>query len=187
MTSKKLSLFEIKRWVIDDFRKLIDLGTPAEEIALGMAVGVFLGWLPIVGIQMITVLVLAVPFKKINKPAAFLAVWISNPLTIMPIYLSIYWVGTFFYPGEHLRSITIVREKLRGVMAVSGPFDQFRACIGLGADVLVPMFIGGTIIGALSFVPTYMLTRRIVIAYRWKRRRHKRKKALGKTQQNRAH
>ncbi len=66
-------------------------GTP-REIALGLAVGLFVGMSPTMGFQMAIAVPIAAMFK-LNKLAAAMAVWVTNPVTAPFIYSSTYFVG----------------------------------------------------------------------------------------------
>ncbi|MCF8049945.1 MAG: DUF2062 domain-containing protein [Desulfobacterales bacterium] len=79
-------------------------GTP-QEIALGFALGLFVGMSPFLGFHMAIAVFLAALFEW-NKIAAAVGVWISNPFTIPLIYPLTYLLGArvlgmnevFFFP-----------------------------------------------------------------------------------------
>jgi uncharacterized protein (DUF2062 family) len=84
-----------RRWITPlrkaYYRFLKIRGNP-REIALGFALGAFVGMSPFMGLHM----AIAVPFAalfKWNKFSAALAVWISNPLSAPVIYSITYYVG----------------------------------------------------------------------------------------------
>lgn len=84
-----------RRWVTP-FRKayyrfLKIRGNP-KEIALGFALGLFVGMTPFMGLHTAIAVPLAALFKW-NKFSAALAVWISNPLSAPVIYGISYYVG----------------------------------------------------------------------------------------------
>ena len=66
-------------------------GTP-REIALGFALGLFVGMSPFLGFQIAIAVFLAAVFEW-NKISAAVGVWISNPLTIPVIYPVTYLLG----------------------------------------------------------------------------------------------
>ncbi len=63
------------------------------SVSLGLALGLFIGFMPILG-QIVLAAGLAILFR-VNLPVAVMAVWISNPLTIAPIYFFTYKVGAW--------------------------------------------------------------------------------------------
>src|SRR5688500_14290949 len=69
-------------------------------IALGSAIGMFIGLTPTGGIHMLLVLGMAWlcrPFCKFNQIAGLLAVYVSSPLTAIPIFWADYRMGAFFF------------------------------------------------------------------------------------------
>lgn len=74
-TSKKQSLKE-------RFLKLWRSNSSPHEIALGMAIGVFIGITPLYGLHMIMAFISAFTLRRVNKVAIFLGVNISLPPTI---------------------------------------------------------------------------------------------------------
>jgi uncharacterized protein (DUF2062 family) len=63
------------------------------SIAGGAAIGMFVGFMPVLG-QMLIAAALAI-FFRVNLPLATMTVWISNPLTIAPIYFFSYKLGAW--------------------------------------------------------------------------------------------
>ena len=62
------------------------------SIALGVALGVFVALTPTMGAQMLIILVVGTLIKA-NRIIGVLLVWISNPVTIIPMYYGYYWLG----------------------------------------------------------------------------------------------
>jgi len=63
------------------------------SVAGALALGLFIGFMPILG-QMFVAATLAILFR-VNLPISAMAVWISNPLTVAPMYFFTYKVGTW--------------------------------------------------------------------------------------------
>lgn len=122
------------------FFKVLKSNSSAEDIADGLAIGVFVALQPIVGSQMTVSLFLTWLFRK-NSWVAVLAAWITNPLTFVPIYLFNYWIGLFFYPKgarfEEVRRIFLQQLSLHTVM-------------DLGKDILMPLIIGSAVVGVFA-------------------------------------
>ncbi len=69
-------------------------------LARGVAVGLFIGLTPTLGVQTALMLGASVLLRA-NFPAAFAASWINNPLTFAPLYLGFHQLGeqvTAFLP-----------------------------------------------------------------------------------------
>lgn len=85
---EKSSLKGVKKYLRKPY--LWDLNR--EPVARGVAIGLFIGIIPIFPFQTLLVILLSI-FLRGNLPIAFLTSWISNPLTIIPITYFIYFVG----------------------------------------------------------------------------------------------
>ena len=144
-------------------RDLTGLDDPPHKIAMGLALGIFIGFIPIMGIQMAVVLPFAVLFRG-NKTAAIGGVWITNPVTVIPIYYMDYKVGMLFldYPPltwGHFEDLftTMTLDKL----------------LKLGGSILVPLFVGGAVVAVIAAIPTYFIAKRVVTRSRERRARRR--------------
>lgn len=82
------------------FRRL--QGDP-RRIALGAALGIFIGVTPTIPFHTVLVLSLA-PLLRVSVIAAYMGIWVSNPLTWVPQYLLAYEVGRYVvFRGGPLR------------------------------------------------------------------------------------
>lgn len=119
-------------------------GTP-EEVARGMALGVFIGMTPTMGVQIPIALFLAVLLKE-NKIAAILGVWVSNPMTAIPIYTFNFKVGKYMLGTADLKMPN---------------FASLREVLSLGHDLLLPLWLGSFLVGLFSAAVAYVFTLRI--------------------------
>ncbi len=72
------------------------------SIAFGLALGLFVGFMPILG-QMFLAAALAI-VVRVNLPIAVMSVWVTNPFTMGPIYYFSYQLGAAILAvpiGEH--------------------------------------------------------------------------------------
>lgn len=155
-------------------RWLLSLKGSPSQIALGLAVGVFVGISPLWGVQMFLAAALAT-LVTANRPAAVAAVWVSNPLTAVPLYSLTYRVGHAFVPGEHRDSIQNLLTQALSPEALAW-YDlpgRVRAVLAVGEEILVPLLIGGALVGTFAAVLTYVVCRPILT--HWRRPRLKRK------------
>ncbi|MDZ7748415.1 MAG: DUF2062 domain-containing protein [Halofilum sp. (in: g-proteobacteria)] len=74
------------------------LSVHRRALARGVAVGLFVGLTPTVGLQTVLMLVACIALRA-NFPAAFLASWVSNPLTMGPLYLAYALIGEAVFGG----------------------------------------------------------------------------------------
>src|SRR5260221_9609323 len=68
------------------------------SVAGGVAIGLFAGLVP-GPFQMLTAAILAVPLR-VNLPVALATTLYTNPLTIGPLYVIAYWIGTLFVHSD---------------------------------------------------------------------------------------
>jgi len=137
-------------------RDISGLDDPPHKIALGMALGIFVGFLPIMGIQMAVVLPFALLFRA-NKACAIAGVWITNPVTVIPIYYLNYRVGLLFLDYQHMTWAMF--EDLFAAVTM-------HKFLRLGEAILVPLVGGGFVLAVVFSIPTYFVTRSLVIRAR---------------------
>lgn len=138
------------------YLRIIRQSATPHNIALGMGLGVFIGALPIMPFQSVTVIALAFLLHT-NKFAAWLATCYSNVFTMVPFYSFLFMVGKFFFPYSHAQ------------------FDPSRLemeqLIATGWDLFTIMTVGGLVFGIPAALVTYGVTL-------WAVRRYRKAKAL---------
>ncbi len=124
--------------------------------ALGVAIGMWIGMTPTVGIQMILVMLFAVltgRFFHFNRVAALLTVYISNPLTMLPIYWFDYTVGTWFVPGNATQS------DFAKILEYNGFAEWWETILGLFVTIGAPLVLGSLVVATVCGLVTYPLMR----------------------------
>jgi len=136
------------------YDRFISLEGEPKAIAMGMALGVFVGVTPTIPLHTALIILLSIIFKQ-NISAAYLGSWlVSNPVTIPILYYSQYELGV------HLLGIDHGKFVLADYSASS--------ILGLGVQILAPMLFGGLVMAPFFAVPAYFGTRRIVKIIRGK-------------------
>ena len=163
--------------------RILHVDDSPERIARGIAVGVFIAYLPLMGIQMVLAWAAAAMFKA-NKIMAVLGVWVSNPATAILVYYPSYRLGRWllgFAPHkpeidpeqlENLFEETLSLYRL--IMEFhSAAFwkEVSSALMKIGLET----FIGGVIIGFFVAKAAHWLSYHGVIYYR-RRKQLKREK-----------
>ncbi len=155
----------VRRLVVALYRMLREKDPP-HRIALGAALGAFVGMMPIMGVQMIAVTALALPLRA-NLKASLIGVWISNPVTFLPMYYGNYRFGLLIVDGEERNQEMFARIlETAADWDWSDAFNSLIRLFDLGADVLIPLWLGSVILGSALAVSTYALTYRAVVRYR---------------------
>ena len=133
-------------------RTILQLDDTPHSIALGATVGMWIGMTPTVGIQMALVMIFVFftrPFFRFNVMAAIVMVYISNPLTMIPLYWFYYKVGTLFIEGS------VTREHLTQTIKSDGAPDSWDAVLTLLTDLGWPLMLGSVIVATIFSVITY--------------------------------
>jgi uncharacterized protein (DUF2062 family) len=154
-----------KRWTRLWYLRLMRQNSSPKNLAAAMALGMFIGALPIIPFQSVVVIALAFVFR-VNKLAAWLATCYSNAATMVPFYYFLYLVGKAVTPFSNVTfdPNNLAMEKL----------------ISAGWDVFLVMFAGGLAFGIPATLATYFLSLFIIRRYRQRRAlRLLRKKTLG--------
>ena len=121
------------------FLRILRLKGQPEEVAGGIAIGVFIGLTPTVPLHTILSVVIAFLLGK-SKLAAALGGWIANPFMLPFIYILDYKVG---------RMIT----GIEGVPLVLSD-HSLSHLLQLGSNITYPLFVGGIALGLVSIFPS---------------------------------
>jgi uncharacterized protein len=155
-------------------RGMVKWRSSPEAIARGAAIGVCVGFLPIFVGQMLCAILLAT-FLKGNRPASALGTWVSNPVTMPPIYLFTYRLGARIL-GAAVNSQNDHRL-MQTIELLYGPDKDFaaflRSSMNMGAHTALSLVVGGLIAGLIAaFVsyPVILLFGRRLHEYRLRRR-----------------
>lgn len=151
----------------DLLKKILAENASAHSIALGFSIGVFIGFMPSYGFQMIPAVAIAMLFR-VNKAAAALGVWISNPLTAIPLYMFNFWVGI------KLTGTTYAFPKIKNIINEGNISDLFSS----GGEFFKILLIGSLLVATISSVVVYFPLRSIM-QYRNRRLRKIRENELG--------
>jgi uncharacterized protein len=129
-------LSKLKEYVIRLSRK----GLSPHEIALGVAVGIFIAFVPLFGIHTITAIALA-SLLRINTMIVLLGTQISNPLT---------------FPFQ------LIISAQAGSLILNGKFLELRFSDELGQLIsyyLFPVIVGGLVLGIVGSGLSYFLVK----------------------------
>ena len=151
-------------WLVRRFRltylRLIRLRGKPKAIATGLAMGVFAGFFPFLGLQTLIGVFLAALFKG-SKVAAAAATWVSNPLTYVPIFVFNYKIGKLLLGTEETRVI------------VPLDFNSLESFRELGLSFVITLLTGCIVVGAIAAGLTYIYSLSLIERLRHRRRRKK--------------
>jgi len=138
--------FGLVRQIKLNFLRFVRLRGAPDEIAKGVALGIFIGMTPTFGFQIVLALFFAWLLRE-NKLAAILGVWITNPVTAPFVYALEYESGRLLLGMKHAR------------LPVEFSFSAFEH---LGWEVLFPLSLGSLLYGILCASLAYALTLRMI-------------------------
>ncbi len=121
---------------------------------MGIAVGVFVGSLPIIPFQTAAAVALALCFKC-SKLTAALGTWVSNPLDWYFLYYYSYKIGaTVMGLPEHKALFSMI---LTSVQQGHSFIQVAETILGMGGLVAFAFVLGGSFIGLALSPPAYFI------------------------------
>ena len=134
------------------YQNIIVIRSSPHDIALGLAIGVFVGFLPIMGFQTIVSVPIAIFFKA-SKLTSAIGVWISNPVTFIPFYYFNFRVGRWLLGDSNVEWVLTKHT-------------TFAQILELGWEILGPLMVGCVFLGVISIPIVYFGSFRFVVYYR---------------------
>ena len=135
------------------YERFIRIRGAPREVALGFALGIFVGMTPTVGVQTPIAIFLAALFKW-SKLASAIGVWISNPLTVPFIY------GVTYITGAKLLNLEPVVN-----MSLSPTWSTLKAMLQKAPQAFGAMTVGGILLGIPLAIFSYYLSYAAVDKY----------------------
>ncbi len=163
-------------------KRVLHANDTPHRIALGVGLATFVGFTPTMGLQTAIALGLAALFRA-NKAVCIPIVWVTNPLTFVPIYGACWWLGAMILPGSNaLAGQAAVIEKLKsfgdggGFLANFFSADFWYSILQLMLELGGELWLGCIIVGLVGGLIMYFLTRWGVTTYRDKHEAHLKRK-----------
>ncbi|QOP46103.1 DUF2062 domain-containing protein [Sulfurimonas paralvinellae] len=128
------------------------LSTSRKMISRGVLIGLFIAFIPM-PMQMAAVL-LFVPFVRFNVPIALAMCWLSNPITMPPMYYMEYLTGSFL--------LGIQPEPVQMTL------EWFKDNMG---NIFIPLYFGTAMYSIFGSLAAYFL-----VNYLWKLSVHRDRK-----------
>ena len=126
---------------------------PPHRLALGIALGLFCGLLPLVGLQTVLVLVLAWLLGA-NKAVGLPLTWLTNPATFVPIFYPCYRLGARLL-GTTPVDITWWQRLAEPPLGESVTGFYWRSL----QEVSAPLMLGSFLLASVAAVAGYYLSR----------------------------
>ena len=160
------------------YLRFVRLRGDPHELALGIALGVFIGLMPVIPFQTALAVTLAIFFKG-SKITAAIGTWISNPLNWYFLYYASYKLGAFILRLPERKSafasIVTAIESCQGIQDIMIIVAKF---LGAGGAFVAAFLLGGLIMGIAFAPPAYLLFLKFFTAVkRW--REHRKERRIG--------
>ena len=126
------------------FLELITSETKPKDIARGVALGIFIGFIPVWGVLQFFIAVFFSSILKVNKIATVLGTVVTTPLTIPFIYSFCYKVGVWLLKLE-VQAFSFKDITFSGILAIAKP-----------------LLVGSIFVGLIAAIIAYILTYFIV-------------------------
>lgn len=132
-------------------------GSPA-SLARGTAVGVFIGFAPVMPFKSMLILMITVAARSSTVAALLVCTLICNPLTYLPLYYLAWLIGDLLLPGRvswellkaavgHMREVSLAQAV---VLAGQMGLDMGLVLLAGGLALALPLAIA-SYLGALRF------------------------------------
>jgi len=149
------------------YLKFLRLQGDPHSLALGVAVGLFVGITPTIPLHTALILILAWILRGNILAALIAATAISNPLTWLPQYYFCWRLGSWLLPGR--LSWPRIQELL-GLLTSGTGFKESLALLGqLGLEAVAVMLVGGVLLAIPFTCAGYILSFKFFRALRKKR------------------
>lgn len=156
-------------------QRVLRLSAGPHAIAMGFAVGVFVSALPFIGVHIAMAVGLAW-LMRANVIASVIGTISGNPVTFPFIWVATFKVGQLILD----RDVDVLPLQSLSFMNV------LRVSVETTMSFIVPMTVGGIIIGLIMGLPTYYLSLWVVRFYQHRRARLARKDSSDNGDQSRS-
>lgn len=161
------------------FTHLLHLDDSAHCLALGAAVGMFIGLTPTLGLHIMLILFFLM-FIPGNRAVAIPVAFVTNPATAVPIFLFNYHVGAWILGSD---SSVDIRHQWYGLVhrvpemtqlfyAPGSFFPDLWSWMGefwrATQAIIWPLWVGSLVVATLAAVAAYVAMYYLVIFYRQK-------------------
>ncbi len=153
-----------KHWV----RSLLRARGSPEAIAFGFSIGLFIGFMPLYGVQILLAGVLATALGGSRIPA-IAGVWVTNPLTAIPVYGFCYRVGLYLLgrrPAGGWKKIEQILQNSGEGSWLGVMFDKLGQLVELSWQMVGPLVAGCATLGVLFALMSYPFVVRLVKGHR---------------------
>ena len=151
------------------FQRLKELQGSPFALARGTAVGVFIGFAPVMPFKALLILLLTVA-------GLLVCTILCNPLTYLPLYYLAWWTGDLLLPGR--ASWAVLRASFE-TMRAAPLAEALSVAAHMGVDAAVVLLVGGLVLALPLALCSYPAAYRFFLMVERKRREKHRLDAAG--------
>ncbi len=176
----------LRRWVAKGRRfvrtRILGVNDTPHRIAFGVFLGFLIGATPTLGFQMMIYWAIAWVVRA-NKVTGIAPIWLSNPITAVPLYYFNWRAGVWLTGGsatgseELMERLAVATKESGGFSEGLGDLDYWVRIGTLLLDLGIELWIGSLVVGTLVGAFFYLLSYRAVVAHRLKADQRRRRKA----------
>jgi uncharacterized protein (DUF2062 family) len=150
-----MSLYRRLRYQVLRLGKLS--GSP-HSLALGCAVGVFMGIMPVFPVRTVMIFLLAIPSRANVIAAVVLGTVIANPFVVLA------WYSLALTCGNMLVDDAVTWERVTAMLEntrqAGGLAESLSVAANVGLDVIVVLLAGGFLIALPAGIASYLVALR---------------------------
>lgn len=157
--------------------RILHVDDSPNRIAMGVAIGLFVGWTPLIGLHTLMVLPLAFVVRA-NKLVALACVWVTNIFTAVPIYYFNYLVGWALL-GSLRGEQVLTRREIAGLFRNFLSFgnivaffycdDFWHRLWTLLVNIRTELWVGSLVVGSAVSITAYFVFYYLI---RWHHKTH---------------
>lgn len=154
--------------------KILHIDDSPHKIALGLAIGLFIAWTPLLGLHILLAIALSVLLRA-NKFAALVSVLVGNIFTFAFIYYPAYLVGRVVC-DVFINHNNVSREQISEIFSrlfaptniITGIFTKqyWSEFANLTKTVGLELWVGCFIVGGLVAVGSYIICHYLIKSHR---------------------
>ena len=149
--------------------RILGVADTPHRIAWGVLLGSVIAWTPTIGLQIVLYVAIATALRA-NKISGIPILFISNPVSAVPLYWFCWWVGNLILHGGGEMDPAVERaleRQLSGEAEIDMLSGEFWSEIGGALGALgVELWLGSFVLGFATGIPLYFLTLAGVKTYR---------------------
>ena len=149
------------------YLKFLRLKGDPQSLALGVAIGIFIGITPTMPLHTIVIIPLTLVTRSSTIAALLGSLLVCNPVTYVPQYYLSTIIGNALTPYELTWSR--IKDVLDILLQHQGFQKSIEALVGLGYEAAIVLVVGGTVLALPCALASYFVSLRFFQKIRQKR------------------